>query len=81
MQGELQQLQLLAARKIELKEEYLIKKDALKHYIQIIKDRFKLAQEQTTLKEQSVLITLKNAQEALQLVEAKKKNSKQKTHV
>ena len=74
LQGELQQLQILAARKIELKEEYLIKKDALKQYIQVIKDRFKQAEEQAILKEQSLLITLKNVQDALQLIEGKKKN-------
>ena len=73
LQGELQNLQLLAARKIELKEEYLIKKDALKNYVQLIKDRFKQAEERTTLQEQSVLITLKNTEDALRLVEAKKK--------
>ena len=60
LQDELQKIQFLAAQKIQLTQEYAVKQEALRNYVQSLQENYKQALEKIKTQQHTIDITLKN---------------------
>ena len=72
LQNELQNLQIQAAQKIQLKETHSARQESLRHYVQTLQENYKQALEKVQFSEHTIMVSLKTGTEKIQELTNKK---------